>query len=175
MASCWKKLFVVLGCLVLVGAAAWWLRVYREPVLLVEKVSFGMLPAEVEQALGAPFRDETIRYEVSDAAFRYQDYEAELLGRPALISCEFIRYRMRWVLWKCTIRFPDMPDSEAWRQQVTALLTAQLEGQERFFCHEYGASIVDIGVNRGPVGTSYMVTLDDGKVSILCHCDEYIR
>lgn len=149
--------------------------VYREPVRLVEYVEFGMTPQGVERALGMPSYDKTVYIDVSDQTYRYQEYEAELLGYPATIRCEFARDWMRWTLWQCTIRFQDVPDGERLFQQIVSELTEEMAGLERFYIYEHSGFNVSIGVNRGPVGTDYLIRLKDKELTMICNCSEYIR
>lgn len=149
--------------------------VYREPVRLVEHVEFGMTPREAERTLGVPSHDQTVYIEVSDTTYRYQEYEVDLLGYPATIRCEFVRDWMRWTLWQCTIRFQDVTDGERLFQLIVSELTEEMAELERFYIHEHGSLNVSIGVNRGPVGTDYLVRLKDKDLTIICNCSEYIR
>ena len=149
--------------------------VYREPVRLVEHMEFGMTPREAERVLGVPSYDETVYIDVSDQTYRYQEYEAELLGYPATIRCEFARDWMRWTLWQCTIRLQDVPDEERLFQQIVSKLTEEMAGLERFYIHEHSGFNVSIGVNRGPVGTDYLISLKDKELTMICHCSEYMR
>lgn len=174
-----KKAMCCVGMLLLFLAVGWFVlgfTVYREPVHLLEGVSFGMSPWEVERVMGAPVSDETIDTRSIDGSrHRYLCCDAEILGRKAEIMLEFIPHRLRWVLLEYRIRFADSKADLALYETLTESLRQAYSHRENYRTYHLGSNIFSMELNRGQTGTGYDVKIDAEGVSLWGETNEFYR
>ena len=144
--------------------------VYREPVALLYGIEYGMNPAEVQAVLGEP--DEVEQFTgMNDVTYTWLTYEiVGVQGHPASLQLKFAPLRRGMVLTEYIMIFPG-DEKVTIFTDLDAALTAQLTGFER----RERPDCVDYDMNRGPVGTYYLLKIREADVWLHGECNEYDR
>ncbi len=149
-------------------------RPYHEALVLLDDIQFGMSPHEVENYWGAPDKasEETIL--VSSSTYYYQNFTTTILDNPATVYFKYILLHNKFVLQSATITFSSVENPDTLLSELRTLLKHELSNVGPLE-ESQSASSYQIYHNRGPVGTSYSISIDEKQVIVSCYCSEFYR
>lgn len=161
-------LLLIASCLFFRG------KIYREEVAIVDDIYFGMTPSEVESILGEPYEEEEETPPVSGVNYLYQHFRMTFFDHEAILIARYIPIRNEFRLQYCSVECFDVEEPDAFCSIVKDALQnklAEADGLQE----QVTSSGFSLNLNRGPVGTSYLVSAGEQTVTIVCECTEFYR
>ncbi|MBQ2954074.1 MAG: hypothetical protein IJE07_11100 [Clostridia bacterium] len=166
----WIRRLLLCALLAAVGLASTACSVYRESAALLPGIEFGMSAAQAKAVLGEPDGEEQITG-MNDLTYTWLTYEnVHVQGHPAAVRLKFAPDWRGTVLIEFTITFAS-EEKAALLAELDAALAAELAG----FSRRERTDGVDYDMNRGPVGTWYMLKIRENDVWLHGECNEYSR
>ena len=170
-------LFVVILTLLL----CFFFNSYREKVILLDGVSFGMSPEEAKRNLGQMLDERSETHLVSSSTDYFQTYNMNMFKHEATMELKYICQRNKYVLQGINVSFSAVDEPEKLFDEIKNELLSQFQGiEERSKLVEKVVTkdrenYFELYLSHGPVGTAYLLKAKESEIILEIYCTEFYR
>lgn len=156
-------------------------RGYREKVILLDGVSFGMSPEEAKRNLGQMLDERSETHLVSSSTDYFQAYNINMFKHEATMELKYICQRNKYVLQGINVSFSAVDEPEKLFDEIKNELLSQFQGiEERSKLVEKVVTkdrenYFELYLSHGPVGTAYLLKAKESEIILEIYCTEFYR
>lgn len=156
-------------------------RGYREKVILLDGVSFGMSPEEAKRNLGQMLDERSETHLVSSSTDYFQAYNINMFKHEATMELNYICQRNKYVLQGINVSFSAVDEPEKLFDEIKNELLSQFQGiEERSKLVEKVVTkdrenYFELYLSHGPVGTAYLLKAKESEIILEIYCTEFYR